>query len=46
MASQTLVKKPTESGLKKGSTVVVKFIEELVKIGNYMRYIVFSCSRK
>ncbi|CAL9110730.1 unnamed protein product [Musa textilis] len=29
---KTLVKKPTESGLKKGSTVVVKFIEELVKI--------------
>ncbi|THU57398.1 hypothetical protein C4D60_Mb03t03110 [Musa balbisiana] len=29
---RTLVKKPTESGLKKGSTVVVKFIEELVKI--------------
>ncbi|CAL9181486.1 unnamed protein product [Musa hybrid cultivar] len=29
---KTLVKNPTESGLKKGSTVVVKFIEELVKI--------------
>ncbi|XP_064941368.1 plasma membrane-associated cation-binding protein 1-like [Musa acuminata AAA Group] len=29
---QTLVKKPTGSGLKKKSTVVIKFIEELVKI--------------
>ncbi|CAD5185419.1 unnamed protein product [Musa acuminata subsp. malaccensis] len=31
---KTLVKKPTRSGLKKKSTVVIKFIEELVKIGN------------
>ncbi|THU53485.1 hypothetical protein C4D60_Mb10t14920 [Musa balbisiana] len=29
---KTLVKKPTGSGLKKKSTVVIKFIEELVKI--------------
>ncbi|THU45680.1 hypothetical protein C4D60_Mb02t20530 [Musa balbisiana] len=29
---KTLVKQPTESGLKKKSTVVIKFIEELVKI--------------
>ncbi|WOK97234.1 plasma membrane-associated cation-binding protein 1-like [Canna indica] len=29
---KTLVKKPTEPGLKKKSTVVVKFIEELEKI--------------
>ncbi|WOL02200.1 plasma membrane-associated cation-binding protein 1-like [Canna indica] len=29
---KTLVKKPTQSGLKKKSTVVVKFVEELVKI--------------
>lgn len=28
------MKKPTGSGLKKKSTVVIKFIEELVKIGN------------
>ncbi|XP_064959524.1 plasma membrane-associated cation-binding protein 1-like [Musa acuminata AAA Group] len=29
---KTLVKQPTESGLKKKSAVVIKFIEELVKI--------------
>ncbi|URD87996.1 DREPP plasma membrane polypeptide [Musa troglodytarum] len=30
--SKTLVKQPTESGVKKKSAVVIKFIEELVKI--------------
>lgn len=33
LGSQTLVKKPTKQGLKKKSTGVVSFIEELVKIG-------------
>lgn len=32
---QALVKNPTEAGIKKKSTAVVKFIEELVKIGNF-----------
>lgn len=31
---QDLVKKPTDSGLKKNSAAVKKFLEELAKIGN------------
>lgn len=38
LGSQTLVKKPTKQGLKKKSTGVVSFIEELVKIGKKKSY--------
>lgn len=32
---QALVRDPKEAGLKKNSAAVVKYLEELVKIGNY-----------
>lgn len=43
---QTLVKNPTEAGMKKKSTPIIKFIEELAKIGNSDQFFLWICTFK
>lgn len=45
-----MIKKPTDSAVKKNSAAVQKFLDELAKIGNIFIYIIFIyisvCVRK